>query len=74
MGCASAPTEESAVDTKTQAEQEAGAPNSHSRLAREEQADLLKQLVEAGHRVVEFAGHAKSLEDVFLHVTEGRVQ
>jgi hypothetical protein len=40
----------------------------------EEQAALLRQVVEAGFSVVEFASKAKSLEDVFLHVTEGRVQ
>jgi ABC-2 type transport system ATP-binding protein len=40
----------------------------------EEQAALLRQLVEAGFSVVEFASKTKSLEDVFMHVTEGRVQ
>lgn len=40
----------------------------------DEQAALLKQLVDAGFRVIEFASKTKSLEDVFLHVTEGRVQ
>jgi ABC-2 type transport system ATP-binding protein len=40
----------------------------------DEQAILLRQLVEAGFRVVEFASRTKSLEDVFLHVTRGRVQ
>jgi ABC-2 type transport system ATP-binding protein len=40
----------------------------------EEQAALLRQLVEAGFAVVEFASKTKSLEDVFLHVTEGRVR
>jgi ABC-2 type transport system ATP-binding protein len=40
----------------------------------EEQAALLRQVVEAGFAVVEFASKTKSLEDVFLHVTEGRVQ
>ena len=39
-----------------------------------EQAALLRQVVEAGFNVVEFASQTKSLEDVFLHVTEGRVQ
>jgi hypothetical protein len=28
----------------------------------------------AGFRVVAFGSHAKSLEDVFMQVTEGRVQ
>jgi ABC-2 type transport system ATP-binding protein len=40
----------------------------------EEQAALLRQVVEAGFPVVEFASKTKSLEDVFMHVTEGRVQ
>jgi ABC-2 type transport system ATP-binding protein len=40
----------------------------------EEQAALLRQLVESGFPVVEFASKTKSLEDVFMHVTEGRVQ
>jgi ABC-2 type transport system ATP-binding protein len=40
----------------------------------EEQAALLREIVEAGFAVVEFASKSKSLEDVFLHVTEGRVQ
>jgi ABC-2 type transport system ATP-binding protein len=40
----------------------------------QEQAALLKQIIEAGFAVVEFASKTKSLEDVFMHVTEGRVQ
>ena len=40
----------------------------------EEQAQLLKEIVDAGFQVVEFASKQKSLEDIFLHVTEGRVQ
>ena len=39
-----------------------------------EQASLLRQIVECGFPVVEFASKTKSLEDVFMHVTEGRVQ
>ncbi len=39
-----------------------------------EQALLLRKIVEAGFEVVEFASKTKSLEDVFLHVTEGRIQ
>ncbi|MBX3434103.1 MAG: ABC transporter ATP-binding protein [Pirellulales bacterium] len=39
-----------------------------------EQAELLKQLVAAEFQVIEFASKTKTLEDVFLHVTEGRVQ
>ncbi len=38
------------------------------------QAALLREIVEARFDVVEFACKSKSLEDVFLHVTEGRVQ
>lgn len=39
-----------------------------------EQAALLREIVEAGYAVIEFASQTKTLEDVFLHVTEGRVQ
>jgi ABC-2 type transport system ATP-binding protein len=41
---------------------------------REAEAQLLRAIVEAGFPVVEFGAKHKSLEDVFLHVTEGRVQ
>jgi ABC-2 type transport system ATP-binding protein len=41
---------------------------------RESEAALLRAIVEAGFSVVEFGAKHKSLEDVFLHVTEGRVQ
>ena len=41
---------------------------------RESEAALLRAIVEAGFPVVEFGAQHKSLEDVFLHVTEGRVQ
>ncbi len=40
----------------------------------EEQASRLRQRVDSGFPVVEFATRTKSLEDVFMHVTEGRVQ
>jgi ABC-2 type transport system ATP-binding protein len=40
----------------------------------QEQAKLLREIVEAGVELVEYASKTKSLEDVFLHVTEGRVQ
>src|SRR4029079_4758283 len=40
----------------------------------ESEADLLRAMIEAGLPVVEFGAKHKSLEDVFLHVTEGRVQ
>ena len=38
------------------------------------QADLLASMINAGVRVVEFSSKQKSLEDVFLTVTRGRVQ
>ncbi len=41
---------------------------------RESEAGLLRAIVESGFLVVEFGAQHKSLEDVFLHVTEGRVQ
>jgi ABC-2 type transport system ATP-binding protein len=41
---------------------------------REAEASLLRAMIEAGLPVVEFGAKHKSLEDVFLHVTEGRVQ
>jgi ABC-2 type transport system ATP-binding protein len=41
---------------------------------RESEAALLRDIVNAGFPVVEFGARHKSLEDVFLHVTEGRVQ
>ncbi len=41
---------------------------------RESEARLLRELIEAGFSVIEFGAQHKSLEDVFLHVTEGRVQ
>jgi ABC-2 type transport system ATP-binding protein len=40
----------------------------------EGQATLLGEIVAAGFSVYEFSSKTKSLEDVFLHVTEGRVQ
>jgi ABC-2 type transport system ATP-binding protein len=41
---------------------------------REAEAALLRSMIEAGFAVIEFGAKHKSLEDVFLHVTEGRVQ
>jgi ABC-2 type transport system ATP-binding protein len=38
------------------------------------QAVLLREMIEAGLEVVEFRCRTKSLEDIFLEVTEGRVQ
>ncbi|TWU22822.1 ABC transporter ATP-binding protein [Bythopirellula polymerisocia] len=40
----------------------------------ENQAVLLREVVEAGFLVLEFSCKTKSLEDLFLFVTEGRVQ
>ena len=39
-----------------------------------DQAALLKRLVEAGLPICHFAGRDQNLEDVFLHMTEGKVQ
>jgi ABC-2 type transport system ATP-binding protein len=41
---------------------------------RQSEAALLKAMIEGGFPVIEFGVRHKSLEDVFLHVTEGRVQ
>jgi ABC-2 type transport system ATP-binding protein len=41
---------------------------------RASEAALLRDIVEAGFEVVEYGTRHKSLEDVFLHVTEGRSQ
>lgn len=38
------------------------------------QAQLLREMIQAGLEVVEFRCRTKSLEDIFLEVTEGRVQ
>jgi ABC-2 type transport system ATP-binding protein len=38
------------------------------------QADLLAEIVGAGFRVVAYGTRQKSLEDVFMHVTKGKVQ
>jgi hypothetical protein len=38
------------------------------------QAALLKRLIERGVPVHGFAPRARNLEDLFLHVTEGKVQ
>jgi ABC-2 type transport system ATP-binding protein len=40
----------------------------------EERSELLAQLVRAGLRPIEFATRETDLEDVFLRLTEGRVQ
>ncbi|MCA9259515.1 MAG: ABC transporter ATP-binding protein [Planctomycetales bacterium] len=40
----------------------------------EAQSALLREIMNAGFPVIEFASKTKSLEDVFLHVTKGRVQ
>ena len=41
---------------------------------RESEASLLKAMIEAGFAVIEFGAHQQSLEEVFMHVTRGRVQ
>jgi ABC-2 type transport system ATP-binding protein len=38
------------------------------------EAELLRAIIDAGFAVIEFGARHKTLEDVFLHVTEGRVQ
>lgn len=38
------------------------------------EAGLLREMVQAGFRVAAFGARARSLEDVFMHVTEGKVQ
>lgn len=40
----------------------------------EAEAALLKSMIEAGFRVVSFGSQAKTLEEVFMQVTEGHVQ
>jgi ABC-2 type transport system ATP-binding protein len=42
--------------------------------SRESEAALLRAMVDGGFEIVEFGAKHKTLEDVFLHVTEGRVQ
>ncbi len=41
---------------------------------RESEAEILKEMIAAGFRVVAFGSQKKTLEDVFMQVTEGRVQ
>jgi ABC-2 type transport system ATP-binding protein len=41
---------------------------------RAEQAELLREIVEAGYAIAEFGSQEKSLEDLFMKVTKGRVQ
>ena len=38
------------------------------------QAALLKRLIDAGLPVCRFAGREQNLEDLFMHLTEGKVQ
>jgi ABC-2 type transport system ATP-binding protein len=40
----------------------------------ESEAILLREMILGGFSIIEFGAKHKSLEDVFLHVTEGRVQ
>jgi ABC-2 type transport system ATP-binding protein len=41
---------------------------------REAEADMLREIINAGFRVVSFASQERSLEEVFMQVTEGKVQ
>ncbi len=41
---------------------------------RHDEARILRQMIEAGLEVAEFRSEEKSLEDVFMHVTQGTVQ
>lgn len=41
---------------------------------REQEADLLRDMIQAGFRVLDFGNRSQSLEHAFLHVTQGRVQ
>ena len=41
---------------------------------RPEEARLLRQMIEAGFEIAEFRSDAKTLEEVFMHVTQGIVQ
>ena len=41
---------------------------------RQWEADTLKDMIDAGFRVASFSGKPKSLEDVFLQITRGRIQ
>ena len=40
----------------------------------EQQAELLRKLIENGFPVLSFSNKQRSLEDAFLHVTKGRIQ
>ena len=40
----------------------------------EEQAQLVRRLIDAGFPVLEFSSHGGGLEDLFLEITKGRVQ
>jgi ABC-2 type transport system ATP-binding protein len=41
---------------------------------RHNEAQILRQMIEAGFEVAEFRSEERSLEDVFMHVTQGTVQ
>jgi ABC-2 type transport system ATP-binding protein len=41
---------------------------------REAEARLLRDMIEAGFRIVAFGSQTRSLEEVFMHVTRGHVQ
>ena len=40
----------------------------------EEQAQLVRRLIDAGFPVLEFSSHSGGLEDLFIEITKGRVQ
>jgi hypothetical protein len=40
----------------------------------EEQVQLVNRLIAAGFPVLEFSAHSGGLEDLFIEITEGRVQ
>ena len=43
-------------------------------LPRDDEPELLKELIEAGFRIAEFTRKVVTLEDVFLEVTKGQIQ
>ena len=45
-----------------------------NRGGKEQQADLLQEMIEAGFRVIEFGAETHSLEDIFMNVTKGQLQ
>jgi ABC-2 type transport system ATP-binding protein len=62
--------QEAITDVRTDNEQVRFSHPGH----REEEAVWLRQLIEAGFAIAEFRSEEKSLEDVFMHITQGLVQ